>query len=567
MFRTARLARFDPRCLSATALERLSMAAILFYGAWEAWVYKFKPYSDDAVSYLDVSDSVVAGHLRGVLNEYWSPLYPVLIGIMRVLVRPSAYWEFAALKLVNLALLVFALFSFRWFLRELVRWQRSETDAAGVAEIGPSERQWIAIGFCLFAWAALVGTHLMANTPDLGWAGFVFLAIGLALRASRGPASPALVAGLGAVLGAGYLCKAIVLPLACVIIPVTILHIAGARRRAVASLSAVIGLLVLAGPLVLALSWQAHGFTVGQAGRLNYLWYVERVADHNWSGQTPDGRTADHPARQISVAPHAYEFDGPVGGTYPQWTDPAYWYAGLHPRLALRNLAVLVARNAVAFWRQFGLIVISGWLALLVASGLASGWWRRLWRASILVIPAIAGLTMFAAVYDFAGKFEARHVAPFVVLGTLGLLTTVRARQTPPGRRIFSAVALVALVIVAQGLADRLLDDVRILRATSNDAWTVAEGLRAAGLREGDRVAHLGDRGYYWARVLRLRIVAEIPDPDEWWALPADARRALADRLEHLGIRAIVQRPGLPVPLNEPAWQRVPGNAYVLILK
>ena len=39
-----------------------------------------------------------------------------------------------------------------------------------------------------------------------------------------------------------------------------------------------------------------------------------------------------HPTRQIMTHPPVFEFDGPVPGTYPPWTDPSYWNEGVHPR-------------------------------------------------------------------------------------------------------------------------------------------------------------------------------------------------------------------------------------------
>jgi len=37
----------------------------------------------DGVSYLDLSDAVVDGSWRGLVNAYWSPLYPLLLGLAR----------------------------------------------------------------------------------------------------------------------------------------------------------------------------------------------------------------------------------------------------------------------------------------------------------------------------------------------------------------------------------------------------------------------------------------------------------------------------------------------------
>ncbi len=47
----------------------------------------------DGVAYLDLSDAVVAGHWSGLVNLYWSPLYPLLIGLARIVTRASPAGE------------------------------------------------------------------------------------------------------------------------------------------------------------------------------------------------------------------------------------------------------------------------------------------------------------------------------------------------------------------------------------------------------------------------------------------------------------------------------------------
>src|SRR5687768_16823921 len=91
----------------------------------QAWSARFYP-SPDGVSYLDLSDAVLAGRFGELLNAYWSPLYPILIGGLRAVLRPGAYWEFGVPHLLNFLLFAAALAGFEYFLsalRELgARW-------------------------------------------------------------------------------------------------------------------------------------------------------------------------------------------------------------------------------------------------------------------------------------------------------------------------------------------------------------------------------------------------------------------------------------------------------------
>src|SRR5208282_1563795 len=56
----------------------------------------------DGLSYLDLASEALAGGPSKLLNSYWSPGYPALIGIAMLVFRPSADQEFALIHFVNL---------------------------------------------------------------------------------------------------------------------------------------------------------------------------------------------------------------------------------------------------------------------------------------------------------------------------------------------------------------------------------------------------------------------------------------------------------------------------------
>src|SRR5205085_3133246 len=58
----------------------VAWAVLLALAAFQAYAHRYV-IGPDGVSYLDLSDAVVTGHWSRLLNLYWSPLYPVLIGI------------------------------------------------------------------------------------------------------------------------------------------------------------------------------------------------------------------------------------------------------------------------------------------------------------------------------------------------------------------------------------------------------------------------------------------------------------------------------------------------------
>src|SRR5438552_6576945 len=55
----------------------------------------------DGISYLDLSDAVVSGHWPGLVNLYWSPLYPALIGVARAVTGVGAAGEIPLVHALN----------------------------------------------------------------------------------------------------------------------------------------------------------------------------------------------------------------------------------------------------------------------------------------------------------------------------------------------------------------------------------------------------------------------------------------------------------------------------------
>jgi hypothetical protein len=74
------------------------------------------------------------------------------------------------------------------------------------------------------------------------------------------------------------------------------------------------------------------------------------------------------------------------------------------------------------------------------------------------------------------------------------------------------------------------------------------------GLQPGDKLAIVGSAGHpYYARYDRLRVVAQIQEPDEFWRLnPADAKR-VEDRLASIGVKALLAF-DLPANAQQSGW-------------
>src|SRR5262245_3270190 len=67
----------------------------------------FSYMDGDGMSYLDVGDAYVRGDWN--INAYWSPLYPYIIGLALFFLKPSPFWEFPVVHLVNFIIYLCAL--------------------------------------------------------------------------------------------------------------------------------------------------------------------------------------------------------------------------------------------------------------------------------------------------------------------------------------------------------------------------------------------------------------------------------------------------------------------------
>src|SRR5262245_31889130 len=94
----------------------------LVLGAAQAWVTRFT-MNPDGVSYLDIGDAYWRGDWHNAINAYWSPLYSWILGLLLKALRPSSYWEYPLVHLVNFLIYVAALACFEFFLGTFIRQQ------------------------------------------------------------------------------------------------------------------------------------------------------------------------------------------------------------------------------------------------------------------------------------------------------------------------------------------------------------------------------------------------------------------------------------------------------------
>ena len=328
----------------------LFWALALLLGAVQAWTGR-NAMNEDGIAYLDIGDAYLRGDWSRALNSYWGPFYSWLLGLALFIVKPSPYWEFAVVHLVNFAIFAATFWCFHFFLVELVDQRQRAFEAPEQEMFGLPPSAFFALGYALFVWFSLDWISIRIVTPDMGVSAVVYLAAGLLLRMQRQRDNWSNFILLGVVLGCGYLIKYPLFPLAFVFVTISALSIGSTRKGLTRALVALVIFLAIGGPLFVAFSRRAGHITFEDSGRLNYAWNVNGVPEYaHWQGGPPGDGKATHATREDLEGISVYEFEKPNWGTYSLWYNPVYWHEGLHVHFHLKNqLAKLMATTKIYF--------------------------------------------------------------------------------------------------------------------------------------------------------------------------------------------------------------------------
>jgi hypothetical protein len=405
--------------------------ARLRYPAWlvlvalavfDAYTHRYT-VSPDGISYLDLSDAVVSGNLAGLVNLYWSPLYPFLVGLARLVIGSGPQVEIVAMHVLNVLLFGVALAAFEYF---LIAIRALAARRPGTPLAGP----WgDAAAYFFF------GTHFLPmvppelTTPDLLSNAAIFVALGAMLRLHdathphRGRASVA----LGAALGIGALAKSFLVPWG--VVCLVMAGLSARQRRLAAPWRAIVLWLAIVLPWTFVLSARAGRFTFGDAGRLTFGWYVNQQDAPSAGGVPPGARLAE--AQRILPGTGV---TGPAPGTDPMWFDPARWNADIHPRFSLSDQLPRLGIMTVTF---IGNIVLLTFLALYVFIAPRRVRREALREVWVVILPCIAGILAYALVIT-----AARYIAAFVIAGVLVTLAAIPVtRRAKPGAVLAGLVA------------------------------------------------------------------------------------------------------------------------------
>ncbi len=515
------------------------------WGAISAWLYR-DWMNPDGISYMDLADNALQHGPLALVNAHWSPLYPALIAFWKWLFHPTAAREFAYVHALNGSIYSVAAICFGFFLNQFLK-----------LRLSPNEN-WIrknifaTFGFSLFFLYMNADITPFVVTPDLLLACAAFMAAGLFCLVLRHRESLRPYLAVGCVLALGYYAKSVVLVMGLVLL---ILLLASSLEHFKHALLAAAVMLVLAAPQILLVSKRVGHLSIGETGRLNYVWWVNGIQPFvGWTG-TPGGDVPMHGPRTIFDNPQVLEFATPIVGTYPLWYDPAYWYEGAKARFNASQQIVALRRSLQFYagifndlkWPIVGLAVLS----VLAIWRRGSPNWAFLW----LLIWSIGILFMYSLEFT-----EYRYAAPLLIVFWLAAYGAVLKRDNMPEW-------IVLLVVAGLVLAPRIKEAASQYQALSRprgefEHVVVARNLEAMGIRSGDRIATVGAPFVdFYARIARLRVIAQVSDEAAFWKLTQQHAETVEGALGKTGAKALVAR-DRPSGFQDDRWRQVPGTRF-----
>ncbi len=601
--------------MKLTGAARLATTAILCGGfllALEealAWSRLANLWDTDLISYLDNGEAFLNGNFQLFINPYWSPLYGILTALVLKLSAASVEMQLLTVRLTNVCIYLSLTASFAFLLGELkqrleenfklsnlekqkqasgeagqepqeaqpVRAEASEEGSTKVSEeiskVGSTEgstevstevdQNWfyslmvVFLSF-IFIYSSLALGQTMYGTPDLLASALGFTATALTLKLRRlsrsGRGGAMLTALLLAFVGAlGYLCKAPMLSYSYLLLLALAPEALSQKQIRKPLLTAFVLLTILVAPYIALISQKAGHLTFSDVWKVGQSWniFLKQPIIH---GRSPE---FVHPTRLLGTKPEIYEFQGQFPGTtYAPWYAPSYWYEGVPLIIEWHEYIPRVIANALRYTLLFG-----GGLLILFLTAVCSKTVplsrHALPETLPLWLPAAVGLGFIMLGIDVTVNSD-RYYTPYLVPVYACIFLSCTKPPRLQRRKVWLAAAapivgfiLIRLALVGGGYWPLLTNQKALGEGFQSVELLIPGALSQLGLKPGDRIAQLGSCRYFFARLAKLEIVADITDIKAFWQLSREGRQAIYRRLQELGVKALVQEPYLKeVPLN-----------------
>ncbi len=425
-----------------------------------------------------------------------------------------------------------------------------------------------AVGYTFFFWVSLFQSPPSLVTPDALVLTSILVAAGIIVRIAGGAGSWLRFVALGIVLAFGFLAKAVMFPLAFIFLGATFLTIGNIRRAAPRVTLALIAFLLASAPYLFLLSRTKGRITFGDSGRINYAEYVDGAPLFiHWQGVPAGSGEPEHSTRRLLEIPPVYEFASPVAGTYPPWSDPSYWYDGVRPHLELTGQLDILRHSADTYLELFTQLGChaAGIVLQVLWENRSGDFLKRLWTASYLWIPALAGLAMYALIH-----VEVRFLDGFLLLLWAAVFSSIRIPETESRCAIIRCVTFTMILLLDIQIAWSVGHSfVRLATFHSPADIEVAEKLIHDGISPGDRIAFVGSAisDDYWAYLAGVSIVSEVPRDgvESFWEARPELKTQTLSLFAKSGAKAVLAR-GVPQPFVEDGWRQLGSTGYFVLI-
>ncbi|SHG98634.1 hypothetical protein [Bradyrhizobium erythrophlei] len=546
------------------------MAILLVLGFIDAWAGRRSYVAGDTVSYMDMASGIAGGDPSYAVNGHFSPLYPIILSVFIRPFQSDSFLEFSVVRAINYLIFVVAILLFQAFLSRFLDQYYRQFGSTPDSSPPMSRFQFTIVSYIIFGWSFFGLTMVSRVNPDMCVIGTTFAAAAILLSFKDGRVSRLQFILFGAVLGIGYLFKTIFFPLSFIFLIAAALEprVWAVKGRLLLSVAT---FLLIASPLIAALSMKYDHLTYGESGKLSYWTEVlqENPGYVHWQGDPPKSGAPEHPTRKIFQDPDVYEFASPIVSTYPPWFGTTYWNAGAAVRFDLRKQAEAVARNlgklAKLLWMVVPLVVL-----LFAYKGRVLGSTFRYFRSLWLVGIANVGIYLVVVI-------DGRYLAGCLPLLAILSLAAVRVRNS--ARNVGTALVAIFTVCVALQCGPRLARATAVLVRTHGDIrderWLVAEEFQKLGVQAGTPVAAIDyQRGYQywppalisdWARLARVHVVSEVAQTSDerkqFWQSSPDRQALVLRALRGTGARIVVAS-GVPAGVSTTGWTQIQNSGY-----
>ena len=510
----------------------------------------------DAINYIEMGEALRYGNWQDFVNFTTSPGYAALLGLAQILLNTDRANEIPLLKTVNFGCMIIAMWACDLLLTSLKRHYASWVGG------NRTPLPWfmiMALAYSMFLFCALDWVRPRLVAPEMAVLASVLLSMTVILQIKEDPNHYRKFFLLGLSLAVAYLLKTFFFPFSVCFFLIAGLA-CGSIKKAIPRVSiAVVTMLLVCSPWLLALSYKLGHLSYGETGSLNYGIYVKG-----------EGNSVHSPVL-LTKAPEVllYQNTPFENSTRPATFDPSYWKIGIKPAFDLKAHVRLFLEHTYQICCEQPWLLLLMLLWVVWNARLGSLKIGRLWPLPVqlcLALPAVIGIAMYSIIH-----VEMRYLAPFMFLIFVALVLCPRYDKTDRAvahRSIVSASILVA-AILGFSLSTVVDQSVRSLVSTSEklsyrDAFfqmmAVKDYLKHQGAKGGSQVALVGVPPSYWGRMAGIKISAEIPKDEEVLSATPEKRKESVETLRSVGVNIFVAKGKDFAKLTEEGWELVPGT-------